>query len=89
MKKEISASHLDLKGLARLFGRGDGKVDGSMYLTHMLLCAGGEICLSTAGAIVKSLYHVSECSLGEKIPCVFIRTAPLFQQKGLRRVLNI
>lgn len=86
MKKEISSSHLDLKGLARLFGRGEGRW---MYLPHMLVCAGGEICLSTAGAIMKSLYHISERSLGERIPCVFIRTAPLFQEKGLRRVLTI
>lgn len=56
---------------------------------HMLGCAGGEICLSAAGAITKSPYHISEHSLGERIPCVFIRTASLFQEKGLRRVLNI
>lgn len=78
-----------LEGAGTAFWKRRWKVDGSICLPHMLGRAGGEICLSTAGVITKFLYHISERSVGERIACVFIKTALLFKQKGLRRVLNI
>jgi len=78
-----------LEGIGKALWKTRWRVDGSIGVLHMLGCAGREIRLSTAGAIVKPLCHIREHSLGERIPCVFIRTAPLFQEKGLRRVLNV
>lgn len=80
MKKEISSSHLGLKGLARLFGRGAGR-RMDRYLSPIRW---GN--LSTAGVTTKSLYHICEFSQGEKISCAFTRTVLLFQGKGLSTV---